>query len=307
MKTQKVSPLLLVLAFSAIYFVWGTTYMANLYALKGIKPFLLSAFRYIVAGVLLTVWCTLKKLSWPDGRTTLVLIVSGIIMLIGGSGLVAVGEQYVNSGYAAVIVATEPFWFVLLDKRRWGFYFSNKKVISGLVLGFGGIVLFSNFATSCTLSGKESDKLTGTLIILGSAILWVLGTLFADRNLKPDSYNSSYTAIQLLAAGSFSFIIGIGDGEWKAFSFQHVSSQSWLGLAFLIIFGSLVAYLAFAWLITVQPPAIVSTHTFINPLVAIFIGWLIGGENLAFKQITALIIVITGVVLTQLGKREKLA
>ncbi|GAB3804586.1 EamA family transporter [Spirosoma humi] len=293
----------LILAFIAIYFVWGTTYLANLFALKAIPPFIISALRYLIASQLLAVLAFGKKQIFPQGKEIRDLAISGILMLVGGSGLVVVAEQYISSGSAAVIVATEPLWFVLLDYPRWKLYFRDKKIIAGLLTGFVGIVLFAQFSPASTPhEGQSANQLLGTVIVLAGAVLWVSGTLFASRRIKTGSYSLWHTTIQLVAAGVFSAFIALVNGEWNGFEWQAVSQQAWGGLAFLILFGSLIAYLAFAWLVTVQPPAIVSTHTYINPLIAVLIGWLVADEPVAGLQLIALVVVLTGVVLTQLSK-----
>lgn len=293
----------LVLAFIAVYFVWGTTYLANLYALKAIPPFIISALRYLVAGLLLAALAYYRDQAMPSRKEIRDLAISGILMLVGGSGLVVVAEQYISSGSAAVIVATEPLWFVLLDQPRWKLYFSDKKIIAGLLIGFAGIVVFAQFAPASTLHEAQSaNQLLGTAIVLAGAILWVSGTLFASRRLKPGSYSLWHTTIQLVAAGLFATLVALVNGEWSTFEWQMVTLPAWGGLAFLIVFGSLIAYLAFSWLVTVQPPAIVSTHTYINPLIAVLFGWLAAGEQVTGLQVIGLAIVLTGVVLTQLSK-----
>lgn len=303
MNKTGVSRFWLVLAFIAVYFVWGTTYLANLYALEALPPFIISALRYLIAGLILALVAYGKKQIFPTGEEVRDLAISGILMLVGGSGLVVVAEQYITSGSAAVIVATEPLWFVLLDHRRWKLYFSDKKIIAGLLIGFAGIVLFAQFTHADTVhESHAANQLIGVAIVLAGAILWVSGTLFASRRIKPGRYSLWHTTIQLLAASLFAAILAMINGEWQVFVWQVVPLSAWGGLAFLIIFGSLIAYLAFAWLVTVQPPAIVSTHTYINPLIAVLIGWLAVGEQVTSLQIVALAIVLAGVILTQLSK-----
>ncbi|GAB3506885.1 EamA family transporter [Spirosoma knui] len=302
MNTTTVSRVWLVLAFIAIYFVWGTTYLANLFALKAIPPFIISAIRYLIAGLLLATLAYGKRQAFPERQEIRDLAISGILMLVGGSGLVVVAEKYITSGAAAVIVATEPLWFVLLDYSRWKLYFSDKKVISGLLLGFVGIVLFTRFSPAGPHVNQSENLLLGTALVLAASVLWVVGTLFAARRIKPGRYTFWHPTIQLLAASCFAGLVALVNGEWLGFDLQAVPLLAWGGLGFLIIFGSLIAYLAFGWLVTVQPPALVSTHTYVNPIVAVFIGWLAAGEPVAGQQLIALAVVLTGVVLTQLSQ-----
>lgn len=302
MSQPTVSRLWLVLAFTAIYFVWGTTYLASWYALQGIPPFIISALRYLVAGGVLSAIAWYKGLKFPLRSEILTLAISGILMLVGGSGLIVVAEQKISSGGAAVIVATEPLWFVLLDRPRWKLYFSNKIIITGLLVGFTGITLFAYFAPSGTGNTDLRQQLPAVILVFISCILWVFGTLLAARKIKKDNYTIWHTSVQLIAAGIFSSLIAMIAGEWTKFTPVYVSAQAWAGLFFLIVFGSLIAYLAFAWLVTVQPPAIVSTHTFVNPVIAVFVGWLAVGEAVTRLQVVALCVALIGVILTQMHK-----
>ncbi len=304
MVKAKTSQLLIILSFIAIYFVWGTTYLANLYGLEGMKPFVLSSLRYLTAGTVLLLYARFKKLSFPDKGSVKALVISGVLMLVGGSGMVVFAEQYVTSGHAAVVIATEPLWFVLLDRKGWKLYFSNFWIIAGLLAGFAGIILFSHFTPSAMPSaGVASQKLTGTVIVVVSAIMWVIGTLYAKRNTKPATSNLVNSSIQLLAAGLVSVCIAFLLQEWSFFHPEHISAKAWGGLLFLIVMGSLVAFMAFTWLVTVQPPAIVSTHTYINPIVAIFIGWMLAGEQINLLQILSLVLVLAGILLTNMKRK----
>jgi len=302
-RKKKVSWLALLLAFTGIYFVWGTSYLAIVYALKAIKPFTISALRYLAAGLILTAWVYFKKQRWPGWHDRRVLIISGILMLSGGSGLVVVGEQYISSGFAAVIMATEPLFFVLFDRQRWPMYFSGKWIIVGLLLGFAGIALFAYFAPSGA-TAVRSNPVAGTLITLFSAMCWVTGALYANRKLSSGTGNLVNSAVQLLAAGVFSGAIAGLKGEWPALLTTAIPASAWAGLFYLVIMGSLVAYLSFNWLMTVQPPAIVSTHTYVNPVIAVLVGWLFASEQISLPQLISLAIVLAGVMITQFNKQK---
>lgn len=299
MEQKSNSPLLILLAFLAIYIVWGTTYIAIIFGLGGFPPFLLSSLRFTIAGVLMLAWCLFRKSRMPTGYDLKVAIISGIVMLVGGSGLVAWSEQYVPSGQAAIIVATEPFMFLLMDKKRWPDYFSQKSIIFGLLLGFGGIVIFFLFSKNAPHIQVPSHlKLAGMLVLFLSAVLWVLGSLYSKRKKDHSVSNTTTTTIQLIAAGVFSFLLSLFTGELTSFSFYTVSTAAWGGLVYLIFMGSVIAYLAFTWLLTVRPPAQVSTHTYVNPVVAILMGWWIAKEPIAFIQMIAVVIILFGVLLT---------
>lgn len=291
---------LIVLAFFNVYFIWGATYLAILYGLAGLPPFIMSFMRYITAGVLLVAGCILKGESMPPLKDLINHSIAGTVMLVGGSAMIAWAEQHITSGQAATLIATEPFWFVLLDKKSWSSYFSNKFVITGLVIGFLGIVLFfQNSATANTISNGHF-QLVASCILLCSALLWVIASLFIKNRSGAGSIVMN-TGVQLVAAGCFSALVSLFTGEWSNFSFLAVPLKAWEALLFLIVMGSLVAYLSFVWLISVRPPALVSTHTYVNPVVAVILGWLFANETLSVGQIISLFVILTGILLINIS------
>lgn len=294
-KKQKVW---IVLAFAAIYVIWGTTYLAILFGLQGFPPFILSAFRFATAGVLILSYCLLRGEALPRWRDYKVPVLSGIVMLVGGTGLVAWSEQYVTSGQAAIMIAGEPFLFLLLDKKSWPFYFSGKRVLLGLLIGFSGIVLFFLFAAHPPGNNVPALwKGIGYAVLFVSGLLWAAGSLYAKNRTPAHLGNTLTTAIQLIAAGVFSGLIGAMTGEWQHFSFAAVPVNAWLGLLYLMLMGSVVAYLAFTWLLSIRPAAIVSTHTYVNPVVAVVMGWFMAHEPITSVQVGALFLILIGVML----------
>lgn len=298
------SRLLVALAFFAIYFIWGTTYLASLFGLESFKPFVLSFFRYSTAAVILLIWCSIKKIALPPKKNIPVLAISGILMNVGGSGLVVVAEQYINSGHAAVLIATEPLMFLLLDKRNWKTYFSNKWIITGLLLGFAGLTIFSVYTVSgnAVMDSQMADPVKGSLLVLLSAVFWVVGSLFSRNKATPGTSNLANVTVQLGAAGITSAILALAFGEFATFRPAEVTIRAWSGVLYLTLMGSLIAYMAFTWLITIRPPAIVSTHTYVNPLVAVLFGWILAKEQIVWMQIAGLIMALTGVLLTNIKK-----
>ncbi|HEY0744386.1 MAG TPA: EamA family transporter [Chryseosolibacter sp.] len=304
MTTSHPSKILIGLAFFAIYFIWGTTYLAVLWGLEGMEPFVLSSLRYTIAGILMSVFCFVSKYSWPDLKATKTAFISGTIMLVGGTGLVALSEKYIGSGHAAVVIATEPLWFLILDKKRWKEYLKQPRVIFGLIIGFLGVVLFSYFTSGD--SGSHQNELTGTLVTLAASVLWVVGALYYEKSKEAKRHpHVVMVAIQLSSAGLMSALIALLLGEWMEFSVSAIGFRAWAGLGFLVTMGSIVAFMAFTWLMKVQPPAVVSTHTYVNPVVAVFIGWLFADEQITGIQFFSLVIVLIGVLLTQLPGTRK--
>jgi drug/metabolite transporter (DMT)-like permease len=296
---SKPQGLTLILAFAAVYIIWGTTYLAIRYGLLGIPPFMLLVLRYILASIILFAWCIAARLKMPNKYNIRVLSISGLLLLGGGIGSVVLGEQYINSGNTAVIIATSPLLFLLLDKKNWKTYTPGK--ITGLLLGFFGVFLFSRLGNT----GEQHDPahrwdtLKGTGLVLLSTIFWVSGTLYARKQKDNTASPVANTAVQHLAAAAACLFVAIMKGEWQQFNPAKVPAQAYAGLAYLVIMGSIVAFMAFMWLVKVQPPAIVSTYTYVNPIVAVFAGWIIAGEQVGPAQIGALVLVIVGVLLVQ--------
>jgi len=298
---------LTILAFLAIYFIWGTTYLANLFGLQGMKPFVLSSLRYAGASTLLLVWCLIRRLALPSPRQLKVLAISGLLMLGGGAGFVVIGEQYISSGHTAVVIATEPLLFLLLDRQGWRSNFSNKWMLTGLLLGFTGIFLFSRYTTStAAATGGALELIKGTSLVLLSTIFWVSGTLYARRHQSEEGSPVVQAAVQHMAAALACSVIALSLGEWHSFTPSEIPSKAWGALTFLVVMGSLVAFIAFTWLMKTKPPAVVSTHTYVNPIVAVIIGCIIAKEQIGPMQIFSLAIVLIGVILTSIKKAPAL-
>jgi len=295
------SKLLIVLAFASIYIIWGTTFLSVAYGLKGFPPFILSGLRFLIAGLIITAWLYRKGErpfnveSWK--RNT----IPGVLILAAGVGLVAWGEQYMSATEAAIVMATEPFGFILLDKKNRNYYLSNKVISIGLVIGFLGLVLFlkdSLLATSLAPgTGRMRFLAFGVLLI--SSVLWVLGALYARRKPSGDSVFMN-VGQQLVIGGVASLLIASFRGEWRELHLAGIPASAWAGLIYLIIFGSVVAYLSFIWLLSVKSPALVSTHTYVNPVVAVVTGWLVAGDMISRTQFVALFIILAGVGLTNM-------
>lgn len=298
-KTQP-APGLVIAAFAAIYLIWGSTYLAILFGLKTMPPFLMSGIRFSVAGAILILW-RLWSGERATARPTLLNAFAGVLMLFGGTGVVVWSEQYLTSGMAAIVVASLPFWFVLLDYRQWSYNFSQKLILGGIAIGFIGVL--SLFGVD---SGHFSEKtIFAMLVLLAGCISWAGGSLFLKYNANTQS-SMMNAGIQMLAAGIFSIFFGWAMGETRGFSFAAVSLESWLGLAYLISFGSLVGYLSYVWLLSVRPVVQVGTYAYVNPVVAVTLGWLFANEPFSGRQLAALAVILAGVLLINLPKYRSL-
>ena len=299
---KNASKALVVTAFAALYIIWGSTYLAILIAVKSIPPFLMAGSRFIIAGLILYTWCRLKGEATPDIKSIGKISFSGILLLfIGNSGLVWV-EQYLPSGFAAIVIATVPLWFVILDRRQWKFHFANKQIIVGLLIGFAGVL--SLFAGNSGLKFWENKlQLISFIVLVLGSISWATGSLYAKYTPSNGSTGMK-ASIQMLAAGLVSFITGVGSGELQQFSWSNVSSDAVMAVIYLITFGSLIGYMSFVWLMTVRPPSLVGTYAYVNPVVAVFLGWLFAHEQITWHQIVALAIILTGVIIVNLSKEK---
>lgn len=283
-------------AFAAIYLIWGSTYVAILIGLQTIPPFMLSGMRFSIAGAILLLWCLAKgeRAAWQPAVQH---AFAGVLMLAFGTGAVVWVEQYISSGLAATIVASMPFWFVLLDYKQWSFNFSNGLILAGVMLGFGGILYLFGGGDW----GQLDAQLFAMLVLVGGCICWAAGSLYLKY--RPASVSTTLGAgIQMLAAGLFSLLVSAQQGEMAQFSLQAVSPGSWAGLAYLIGFGSLVGYLSYVWLLRIRPAVQVGTYAYINPVVAVLLGWMLASEPFAWRQLAALGIILGGVLLINLPK-----
>lgn len=298
-KTQP-SAGLVVAAFAAIYLIWGSTYLAILFGLKTMPPFIMSGIRFAIAGAILLAW-RLAQGERATSKPTLQNAVAGIFMLFGGTGAVVWVEQHITSGMAAIIVAGMPLWFVLLDYRQWSYNFSQKLVLGGVAIGFIGVLTL--FGSD---SGQFSEKtIFAILVLLVGCISWAGGSLYLKYNTNSQS-SMMNAGVQMLAAGLFSLLFGAATGETQTFSFAAVSTESWLGLAYLITFGSLLGYLSYVWLLSVRPVVQVGTYAYVNPVVAVMLGWMFANEPFSGRQLVALGVILAGVLLINLPKYKSL-
>lgn len=291
----------IILAFLSIYLIWGTTFLAIAYSLEGFPPFTLSGLRFTIAGLLILLF-QYKKGEKPNSVSNWKKnAVPGILVLSAGTGLVAWAEQYVSATEAAIVLAITPILFIVIDKANWKHNFSDKLLNIGLLFGFGGLLIF--LKDSLLQNATDNNGIYRTVafgILFLSAILWVLGSLYSKKHKSGHSIFLN-VGQQLTVGGIGSLIIASLRGEWTQIQWASIPVSAWLALFYLVIFGSMVAYLSFIWLLSVKPPALVSTHTYINPVVAVIFGWLIAAEFISGWQLVGLSIILFGVLLTNLG------
>ena len=291
------------IALLTIYLVWGSTYLGIRYAVETIPPFLMAGTRFLLAGLILYAWRRLAGDPAPTRGQWLRASVVGLLMLLGGNGLLSLAEQHVASGIAALIIGSVPLWMTTIEALRPGGARPNILGILGLVVGFGGIALL---VAPSLLSGNplESQPL-GILILLGASLFWSLGSIYSRTADLPDSTLLA-TAMEMLAGAAGLYLVGAFAGEWSRLSLADVTARSWISLLYLVVFGSMVGFTTYAWLLRAAPVSLVATYAYVNPLVAILLGSLLAQESLTAPELLAAAIIIGSVVLINASRRLKL-
>jgi drug/metabolite transporter (DMT)-like permease len=282
------------IALLALYIVWGSTYLAIRFAVETIPPFLHASMRFLISGAILFVWRRAAGDAAPTRDNWKTTAVVGTLLLLGGNGLVSLAEKHVPSGIAALIISTSPFWLVLFESMRSGGTKPNWLSILGLVIGFSGVFLLIGPAE---ITGAEQQFHTFSIILLLIApFLWSLGSIYARGADMPKSSLLS-TGMQMLTGSVSLFVASVVTGELSGFSFGEVTMRSWLGLVYLITFGSLVGFVAYGWLLHNAPVSLTSTYAYVNPVVAVFLGWLLANEELNARIALASAIIIGAVII----------
>lgn len=297
------SKLLVLAAFLALYLIWGSTYLSIRIGIKTIPPFFLVGVRFLVAGVILFLWCLYKGEKVPSVKALLNMGLGGILMLFMGNGAVSWAEQYLPSGIAAIIVATVPLWFILLDRSQWKFHFSNRIIILGILVGFTGVLLlFAGKGSTDFMADRM--KLISFFVLLAGTVAWATGSLYSKYK-KVNATVTMKAAVQMLMAGIVSVVAGLLAGEQDELVLSQISWQSVSALLYLVFMGSLIGYMSYIWLLSVRPASLVGTYAYVNPVVAVFLGWLIADEQITIQQIIALVVIIAGVILVNLAPEPK--
>jgi drug/metabolite transporter (DMT)-like permease len=281
------------LAFGAIYIIWGSTYLAIRYAVETIPPLMMIGVRSLIAGIILYLLSRFKNKEKVKGEHILPLFTIGAMFFLIGHGLLAWAQQYVPSGMAAVLISSESLlivaieWFFLKDTQV------KIKGVIGLFLGFGGIVYLIASTSGSTTS--NIDFLASALIVVG-ALSWGGGAVYSRVANVPKSPMLS-SGMELIFGGILVLIASFIIGEPSQFQLSQVTLKSFLGLLYLIIFGSVIAFSAYIWLLGNTSATRISTHTYVNPVIAVFLGWLIANEQITNALLVAAAIIIVSVYL----------
>lgn len=294
--------ILLIAAFAAVYLVWGSTYLAIKYAIETLPPFLMAGARFFLAGSILFFAATRSAdFEMPRREHWKTSLIVGTLLLLGGNGLVVFAQHYISSSLAALLVATEPFWIVILSWLWLKHGRPGVRVTVGLVVGFIGVALLVIGQSKGGVFAGGYGQLIGTIAIIGAALSWATGSIYGLKAPVPKS--SLLTAgMQMMAGGAVILLVSLVTGEMQSFDIAAVSARSWMALVYLLVFGSLVGFTAYSWLLKNAQPSMVSTYAYINPVVAVLLGWSIAGETLTGTVLMGAAIVVGSVALVTFQK-----
>ena len=295
LKSKRNYAIQLTLAFAAIYLVWGSTYLAIRYAVETIPPLVTAGIRHSIAGTILMAWAWARGFRPTRGRWIYGIVVGALFFLVG-HGSLHWAEKYVGSGLTALLIATEPMFILIL---AWAMGQQKVSRLSALGLGLG--VVGVAVLMCAELSVKGSSLLALLAVLLGS-FAWSAGVVISPR-LKLPTDALGRTALPTLCGAAMLLVAAAVTGEFHATHWSNISSKSILGLVYLIVFGSVIAFTAYTWLLQRCPPALVATHTYANPVVAVFLGWLLAGEPLTPRVVLASVAILAAILLIRNGER----
>jgi drug/metabolite transporter (DMT)-like permease len=281
------------LALGGIYFIWGSTYLAIRIAIETLPPFLMAGARFVLAGGVLLVWARARGAGGPTARLWKTAGLSGILMFLGGNGAVVWAEQFVPSGMVALLVATVPLWIVLQD-WIWGRGGSPGIGLTfGILWGLGGVALL---VTGSEIGRAGPQDLLGGLFVLVGAMCWSTGSLVARYGARPDSAALG-NGMQMLTGGIALLLAGALTGEAGAVHPSTISTSSVMAFFYLVVFGSLIGFSSYIWLLRNTAPAVASTYAYANPAVALLLGWALADEPLSARTGLAAFVILTAVVI----------
>jgi len=288
------------MAFAAVYIIWGSTYLGIRLAVESIPPFSMAGMRALVAGVLLYVWARGRGAARPKRVHWREASIVGGFLLLGGNGLVSWAGQYVPSGVSALIVGSVPLWMVPLE---WLWHSGPRPtvgIVFGLIVGFAGLGFL---VAPVNLGDGARINFSGTVALLLAAFLWAIGSLYSRRARLPSSQLLG-AAMEMIAGGALLLVAGAALGEWKHFEFARVTLHSAIAWIYLTTFGSLVGFTAYVWLLKATTAARASTYAYVNPVVAVFLGWAVASEPISPRILFAALAIILAVVIIVTRSKE---
>jgi len=283
----------IIAAFASIYVIWGSTYLAIRYAVETIPPFLMGGVRFLVSGTILYLWSRYRGAPKPTRIHWRNAIVAGGFLLLGGNGAVIWAEQFVPSGLTALLVSILPFWLVIIEWVRPPRRRPSGAVLVGLILGFVGIIVLVGPSSA---GGHGNVAPIGAMVLILGSLSWAIGSFWSRDAQLPES-GLLTTGMEMLGGGALLMMVGALSGEFAQLDVHAISKASAVGLLYLVTFGSLLGFTSYIWLLDKVSPARLGTYAYVNPLVAVMLGWAIAGERLSIRTGIAAAIVICAVAL----------
>lgn len=288
----------LILAFAAIYLIWGSTYLGIRVAVETFPPFLMASMRFAVAGVLIFGFLRLRGGAWPTARQWKDQSIIGIFLLVGGNGVVSWSEQRTPSGITSLILGGGPLIVVLMDWLRPRGQRPTLGLVLGVIVGVAGIALL--LGPDAIPAGYRPPPIY-IIVLFVSSVSWWTGS-FYSKHITSGTPLLMASSMQMLCGSACMLLIGLMLGEGRGFEFSAVSAHSWEAFAYLVTAGSIVAFPVYVWLLEHSTPARVSTYAYVNPVVAVFLGWAVLGEPLNLRIIVAAAIIVGAVAIITIGK-----
>ena len=291
----------LIVAFATIYLVWGSTYLGIRVAVETLPPFAMAAGRFLLAGGALAAWIAATRGLRPTARQWRDNTIVGTFLLLGGNGLVAWAEQVIPSGIAALVVGLQPLMMVLAEWVWPGGHRPTRATLAGLLVGFAGVVWLAAPWESAAAGGFDR---TGVLVLVAACAFWAIGSIYG-RHVRTPAEPFTASALQMLGGGGALTVAALLHGDFAHLSVAAVSRESWLAFGYLTLVGSLVGFSTFVWLMKHSIPARVATYAYVNPIVAVLLGWMILGEPITARTLSAaaLIVVSVAIITTQKARR----
>jgi drug/metabolite transporter (DMT)-like permease len=282
-------------AFATIYLVWGSTYLAIAYAIASMPPLLMMGVRSLLAGSVLYAWARISGVARPTRASWRAAVIAGALLFLGSHGLLAWAEERVASGLAALVVATGTFWMLGVEWVRPGGRRPAAGAVAGALLGLSGVVLLLG-------SGGGEVDVIGSAALMLSALLWAVGSVYARDSSLPRSPQLA-GALPLLTGGAMLVAMSLATGEARGLDVVAIDARAVFALLYLVVFGSIVAFSTYVWLLRTTSPVSVSTHVFVNPVVAVLLGWAVGGETVSARALVAGVVIIASIVLIHGARR----
>jgi drug/metabolite transporter (DMT)-like permease len=289
------------LAFLSIYTIWGSTYLAIRFAIETLPPFLMAAIRFLIAGGVLCAWTRLRGAPSPSRANWKAATIVGGLLLLGGNGGVVKAEQVFPSGLTAVLITTVPIWMAIFELLRRDRIVPTPQVIFGLVFGFSGVVLLVGPGD---LAGSSGLNPFWAGVLIFASLSWAAGSVYSRKAPLPKTPLLG-SGMEMLAGGVLLLVASLVSQEWAGLQLSNVSLLSLVSFFYLVVVGSLIGFSSYVWLLTKTTTARVSTYAYVNPVVAVLLGYFLAGEQLTLRTLLASsVIVISVVVITTYKSRQ---